>query len=315
MSPLAPADHVWLRLWHHRHHGASIAFPAPIPELEYDPWPALDDGACLLTTIPPSLRHLPWVKAPGGSSHIATYLGDSLVLRLAVGAPGRDRLEREARALSSGSRFFPALLEQTKDWLVAERLPGTRPVADGPWLEDLAVAVREGLFKDPALLPSRPASDLGSLVRLLGVPVVAHLAMASTTVSSSTATHGDLHCGNILVDAEGRLGGVLDFENAYEAPLECEAAVWLTVLTGQIGLAPVRRLARHVFPTGASGTLLRHELLRHLDSAAQDALGSGARPEHRRTVVLLAQMLADDPDLPLRLLGMPTTDGQHPAHL
>lgn len=309
MSGLRACDHLFLRLWGCIHHGFSIPSKPETPEIDYDPWPTSSERANKHLPIPQEIAAEDWILTDGGSSGISTYLTRTQVLRLAKNEEGTKRIELESRVLSNGTYPLPSVVRRGDTWLIIEKMKGSRPQTAGPWIDDLAELVQSSLHIRPSLLPYMADAPLDDLSSVVGKAAVDLLLTTCKKGERIVPTHGDLHCGNLLINKAGNLCGVLDFEYACNAPVEREAAVWISVLAGQIGIKPVADLAAKAFPGGLSGAALRHEITRHLDLAAAYALSRASFEAHRKTVKTLVAMLLDDPSLPLNILGVKDVDG------
>jgi hypothetical protein len=202
---------------------------------------------------------------------------------------------------------MPRLVAEGENWLVTERLAGVRPSKPGAWVESLALFVRTFLDPLPASLAGslswREPLDVAPLVAVAGVDVVDAIQSSACPGEATRPTHGDLHAGNVLVNAAGELVGVLDFETVALAPPECDVAKWLTVLSAQSGIDAARTATRLAYPLGIDCRVLHDELLRELVIAASTALSREEPAPYCATVRFLAESLAEDATLPARLLG------------
>lgn len=297
VSPLTPSDPLWPRLWARRHAGTSVLTLAPVPEIT-DPWPPAsaspDTDLGPETDLPG-----PWERLRGGSRRSSVYHASGQVLRVARSPEHHTVIDREALSLAAlAGDTVPSLLARGVGWLLRPSIDGERPTCPGPWVDELAAFVlrlraRDLPFLEPADYPEPTALALAAPDALEALLARAPYPPIPDLV---VPVHGDLHAGNLLVDDKGHLLAVLDFESISLAPPERDHAIWVTVLPGQVGLAPLPHLSALLGPF--SPDVLHAELVRLLELTARAA----DTPARTTTARVLAEVLAASPDLPASLL-------------
>lgn len=305
MSPLTAADPLWLRLWAWRNRGITVPFLPPVPECVGDPWPSAHSAALPLPSIPSNLAG-PWHRAPGGSRSTVVFLSEYRVLRVVRPGVPEAQLAGEIAALRAGGTLLPRLLTTGPGWLCMERLAGQHPSMSGPWVDELGAFAAQYRQTTAAGVPDRPEPEWSALDAALSPRVTTRLRTAIRTTDVRGAvglSHGDLHGRNVLLDEQGRLQAVLDFEQVMLAPPEREVACWITLLAGQFGITAVQRATAVLCPDGVDGAVLHGEILRQLATAASSALNRVEPAAYLRTIRLLAELLIDDPSLPMVLCG------------
>jgi hypothetical protein len=300
-SPLDVTVPLWIRLWSWANSGTSIRVPAPVPEIQGDLWsaaPELAEGSLKEFSGHPG----PWIRTHGGSEHSNVYHAPAQILRVSRSPEHHHLVDIEALSLLAlCDEPVPTLVARGVGWVLRHSIEGDCPRDDGPWVEEVVgfaqrLRTRGLLFLSEVEYP-RP----NSLTAICGAAMVESIrgAVSYPTRAHCAPTHGDLHANNLLVDGTGHLVAVLDFESMALAPVERDLAIWITVLSGQVGLSAVRRAAG-LLCSSIDSSVLNAELLRLLEFVARRALGDPAR---ERTVYTLAHMLSEDPALPCSILA------------
>jgi hypothetical protein len=300
-SPTSDTD-LWLRLWSWRHRDGAVDSPAPVPEFSDDPWPIAARRVETLPEIPKGLEG-PWSRSHGRSVHSVVYRSPLHILRVARSNNSHPMVELEAMALHALSgELVPAVVSQGTGWLLRRGVSGTHPDAFGPWVGEMATFAKRLRTRDlPFLIPSGYPT-LTAITELCGRSAAEALDLRPSLLSADLAPcHGDLHAGNLLVNDEGHLSAVLDFESISLAPPERDVAIWILVLAAQAGLESALAATKTLCPGGIRPEVLRAEIVRFLESAALSALNS-ANPARLRTARYLVERFIEDPDIALRAL-------------
>jgi len=300
ISPLGLEVDIWLRLWTWYHHGDTVARPAPVPEFSDNPWPANTNRDHDSAPIPDGLEG-PWTRSTGRSADSTVYRSPLHVLRVARSPDSHHLIDVEALALGALSDdLIPRLVAAGAGWVLRLGLPGERPSAPGPWLEEMAAFALRLRYQDLPFLTPSVYPELLAVAEFTSAPLPPY--PPATLETKLLPSHGDLHTGNLLINDTDDLAAVLDFERLALAPPERDVALWLTVLSGQVGLDATKRATAILCPNGVDPAALSSEILRLLEYMCRAAL-SHQSPSRHRTARYLVETFLAEPTIGTRLLA------------
>ena len=309
MSSLNETDSFWLRLWAWRHRGSTIQdLPFLSKEelhlhgLEDDPWPLPSHINRPEAKIPDGVPSGNWEPVRSGSRRVQVFFCEDLFLRVATPNSHEDRIAKQVAFLKKCGSPAPELVSYGDYWLVTKRISGSSPANGGPWLDEMfeefkKMNEREELL---SLLPSW-TPETSMLSSVLPTETVSALKdLADMVPKEFFVSHGDLQAQNVLV-ADGKLSGIVDFEAVAAAPVERDAAIWLTALMGQVGVDVVRSAfldsGIRVRPMVLAGCLVHS-----INKAAASASRRFDPFPYATTVRCLAEWLVANPEGPYNIL-------------
>jgi hygromycin-B 7''-O-kinase len=232
-------------------------------------------------------------RSPHGEN-VIFYVGRRYALK--IFAPTRRQHEREAAALHVARKWSiptPQLMStgeyEGNSYILMTRLPGDRlvdrwqklgPVDQKRMIARIGAALRElhtltvaapaALQRDwPAFLDAQ-AATLIERQRRCNVPTqwlrdleVYAAERPTLAVGQSVFLHGDLHGGNVLIDATARLTGAIDFADAFFGPPEYDLVAPAVLLAAGRNDLQRALLRAYGYTDGQLTAELRRTLMLH----------------------------------------------------
>jgi hypothetical protein len=309
MSPLNETDPLWLRLWTWRHRGSTIKDLAPVSRdelkpfgLSEDPWPIPSHVNKPKARIPADVPDMVWEPVRSGSRRVEVFCCGDFFLRVNTPNSPDDKIRTQVDFYQQCGYPAPELVSFGDNWLITRRIPGELPTTCGPWLDEVFREVmklrdREDLRSCLSVWTPK-TSMLSSVLDEKTVEVLEGL--AALVPEEEFVSHGDLQANNVIVK-DDHLKGIVDFEAVALAPIERDVALWLTTLSGQVGLVP---LSNALVNSGITvrPLVLAGCVVHSINKAAASATRRFNPDPYIATVAYLAQWLAENPEGPYRLL-------------